>query len=117
MLGTTLLRNTFLFSAFVVYIDLSKLVVPGGLGSFLTGAICANLAWLTIWPLDVVKSQIQSGNYKDKSLPQLITHLFATGHMYRGLVPGLCRSALANGCSMVAYDKVYAYLKAMQDRQ
>ena len=38
---------------------LYAVLVPGGLGPFWTGAICANLAWLTIWPIDVVKSQVR----------------------------------------------------------
>ena len=57
--GATMLRNSFLFGSFMIYVDLSKQLVPGGLGAFTTGAVCANLAWLTIWPMDVAKSQIQ----------------------------------------------------------
>ena len=57
--SATMVRNAFLFGSFVVYIDLSKQAVDGGLGPFWTGAVCSNLAWLTIWPLDVVK--VKSG--------------------------------------------------------
>jgi hypothetical protein len=104
--GATIFRNSFLFGSFVIYMDISKQIVPGGiyiytylyvyiyihiyihiyisiyiymyiyiytyiymyiythiyiyigLSPFLTGAICSNLAWLTIWPLDVVKTQV-----------------------------------------------------------
>ena len=58
----TLARNTVLYTAFIVYIDLSKQatragLVPSaflndkkdGLTPFAKGAICANLAWLTVW--------------------------------------------------------------------
>lgn len=58
----TLARNTGLYTAFVVYMDLSKQAcqagyVPSilmneqqtGLTPFAKGAICANMAWLTIW--------------------------------------------------------------------
>lgn len=41
--GATIFRNSFLFSSFMVYIDLSVQLVPGGLGPFWTGAICSNL--------------------------------------------------------------------------
>ena len=61
--GATIFRNGFLFSSFVVYMDLTKQFIPGGLSPFVLGAFCSNMAWLTIWPLDVVKSQLQSGNY------------------------------------------------------
>ena len=58
----TLARNTVLYTAFMIYIDLSKQAcqagyVPSilmsedktGLSPFAKGAICANLAWLTVW--------------------------------------------------------------------
>jgi len=38
-----------------------------GLTPFAKGAICANMAWLTVWPADVVKTQRQSGNYDEKT--------------------------------------------------
>lgn len=99
---------------FFFYFSVSSLFTKFILGSFWTGAICSNLAWLTIWPLDVIKSQVQSGNFKDKSTLQLLIHLSQMGHLYRGLVPGLCRSAIANGCSMVAYDKAVKYLQQFE---
>lgn len=108
---TTMVRNSFLFSSFVIYLDFSKQLTGGSLGAFLTGALCSNLAWLTIWPLDVVKSQIQSGNYQSKSIPQLILDNVRSGNIYRGLVPGLSRSFIANGCSMVVYEKVLKFLQ------
>ena len=73
--------------------------------------MCANLAWLTIWPLDVVKTQLQSGKYAGKSPLVLIKDVFRSGLIYRGLLPGLTRSTFANGISMVVYKKVEAMLK------
>ena len=104
--SATILRNCFLFGSFVVYIDISKQVVEGGLSPFMTGAVCSNLAWMTIWPLDVAKTQLQSGKYKDQSLFVLVKDIFTKGYIFRGLVPGLLRSTIANGCSMVAYKRV-----------
>lgn len=106
--GVTILRNSFLFSSFVFYIDISRQL--GGLSPFMTGAVCASLAWLTIWPIDVIKSQTQSGNYKGKGFGTLLSDLHRSGALYRGLVPGLTRSGIANGTSMVIYRKVEAYL-------
>jgi len=108
--GATMFRNSFLFSSFMIYIDLSKQLVPGGLGPFLTGAVCSNLAWLTIWPLDVVKSQVQSGKFEGKSYGELMRDNFKHGTVFRGLLPGLLRSFVANGCSMMVYTKVLALL-------
>ena len=107
--GATIARNSFLFSSFVVYMDLSKLVVE--LPPFALGSICANMAWLTIWPMDVVKSQIQSGAHDGKSMGTLLKEVVRTGAMFRGLLPGLLRSTIANGCAMVVYKKTEALLK------
>jgi len=109
--GVTLFRNSFLFSSFVIYIDLSKQLVPGGLGPFLTGAICSNLSWFTFWPLDVVKSRIQSGKYEGQGMFSILRDTVKQGHMYRGLLPGLTRSFVANGCSMEVYVRVEKWLK------
>ena len=109
-LGATMLRNSFLFSSFVVYLDFSKQVVPGGLGPFWSGAVCANLAWLTVWPMDVVKSQMQSGLYEGRGIGPLLKDVWRSGKLYRGLLPGLTRSTIANGMGMWVYKKVEAAL-------
>lgn len=109
--GATIFRNAFLFCGFMIYADLSKQLVPGGLGPFWTGAVCSNLAWLTIWPLDVTKSQIQSGKFPGQSFGSLLIGNFKNGTIFRGLLPGLTRSFIANGCSMVVYKKVLTMLE------
>ncbi len=112
--GATIFRNSFLFSSFVVYVDITKQLVPGGIGPFLTGAVCSNLAWFTVWPLDVVKSQIQSGNFENKSFGKLLWNNIKTGALFRGLAPGLTRSFVANGCAMVVYNKILESLKVIR---
>jgi solute carrier family 25 carnitine/acylcarnitine transporter 20/29 len=108
--GTTLVRNSFLFSSFVVYMDISK-QLGADLSPFWLGGICANLAWMTIWPLDVVKSRMQSGKYEGKSMVHVLMDARRSGHLYRGLLPGLTRSFIANGSSMVVYKYVEAELQ------
>lgn len=104
--GVTIGRNAGLFCAFSTYRDLLPPLIPGGLSPFWTGAMCSNLAWLTIWPLDVIKSQRQSGLYPGHSSLTLLSEAARGGLLFRGLVPGLARSTLANGCAMVAYKKI-----------
>ena len=120
----TMARNTLLFTSFVVYIDFSKQACEAGLvppllctkdGAALTpfakGAICANMAWITVWPIDVVKTQRQSGNYgSNAGAINLLMENIKTGKMFRGLVPGLIRSSIANGSSMVVYEFVHSSL-------
>jgi len=108
----TIVRNSILFGCFVTYIDVSKVVFPNDeLGSFWTGAICANLAWITVWPLDVAKSMAQSGLFEAKSSGQLFGSVLSSGSFFRGLGPGLARSTIANGCSMVVYTEVKKILE------
>lgn len=121
----TLGRNAVLFSAFVVYADLAKEACQAGyvpaalmddtrknLSPFAKGAICANLAWLTVWPADVVKSMKQSGKYdgNTQSSLSLLKDNIQNGRVFRGLIPGLIRSSIANGSSMVVYEMVESSL-------
>lgn len=68
--------------------------------------LCIKTAWLTVWPADVIKTQRQSGNYATKSTFQLLEDNIKTGRLYRGVLPGLVRSTIANGSSMVVYEYV-----------
>ncbi|KAJ9452665.1 putative mitochondrial carrier C4G9.20c [Diplonema papillatum] len=102
--GVTMVRDVFLFAFFAFNMDMSKKLTGGqGLSPFWTGALCANLAWLAIWPLDVVKSRMQSGLYTDKSIFRNLVDAAGSGTLYRGVLPGLLRSTFANGSAMVVY--------------
>eukprot|EP01064_Diplonema_japonicum_P030837 TRINITY_DN5334_c0_g2_i1.p1 TRINITY_DN5334_c0_g2~~TRINITY_DN5334_c0_g2_i1.p1 ORF type:complete len:268 (+),score=37.30 TRINITY_DN5334_c0_g2_i1:49-852(+) len=108
----TMTRNIFLFAIFAFNIDMSKQFTNGeGFSPFMTGAICANGAWLAIWPLDVIKSRAQSGLHEGKSAMQHLMEASRTRALYRGLLPGLARSTLANGSAMVVYKKTTQLLE------
>ena len=89
--GVTMGRNTGLFSAFVVYMDLLRPYL--GDSPFVYGATCSNLAWLTVWPFDVVKTQRQSGRHPGVSALALLSNAARDGALFRGLLPGLVRSS------------------------
>eukprot|EP00756_Hemistasia_phaeocysticola_P023514 Hpha_TRINITY_DN15899_c1_g12::TRINITY_DN15899_c1_g12_i1::g.190881::m.190881/K15109/SLC25A20_29, CACT, CACL, CRC1; solute carrier family 25 (mitochondrial carnitine/acylcarnitine transporter), member 20/29 len=94
-------RNIWLMGAFAFFVDLSKYCNGGEpVSPFLTGALCSCPAWLMVWPLDVVKSQAQSGLYKS-SFVDLLGAAYRSGALFRGLAPGLTRSFVANGTSFV----------------
>ena len=42
---------------------------------------------------------------------KLLSDTFRSGRMFRGLLPGLARSTIANGSGMVALKKTEAYLR------
>lgn len=121
--GITIGRNSLLFMSFMIFIDLSKQSCQAGfvpsllmtpeqdnLSPFAKGAICANLAWLTVWPFDVIKTQRQSGLYTGQSAATLFRNMVKSGQMFRGVVPGLIRSTISNGTSMAVYEMVHNYL-------
>jgi len=112
----TLTRNGFLFSSFVVYMDLArKADVPFIHSPFLMGGACATMAWITVWPLDVVKSRMQSGQLDNqKQMTEILMDVIRSGHIFRGLVPGLTRSFISNGTSMVVYKYVEQQLQQMR---
>ncbi|KAL3806913.1 hypothetical protein ACHAXA_008923 [Cyclostephanos tholiformis] len=108
--GTTLFRNSFLFSSFVIYMDIFRQEMEAKRGYDVTpgikAGICGNVAWLTVWPLDVVKTRRQSGRYDGRSLIWLLRDAFGRGDMYRGLSMGMLRSFVANFFSMEVYTVV-----------
>lgn len=112
----TLTRNGFLFSSFVVYMDLARKADVSFVQSpFLLGGVCASMAWITVWPLDVVKSRMQSGQYHNKKqMTEILIDVIRSGHIFRGLVPGLTRSFVSNGSSMVVYKYVETQLQNMR---
>lgn len=115
--GATLFRNSGLFSGFVIFMDIFKQQVEENRGTqvtpFIKAGICANLAWLTIWPLDVIKTRRQSGQYDGKSLLWLLRDAIQKGDMYRGLSLGMLRSFIANGASMEVYTIVEREMKRL----
>lgn len=113
--GATMFRNAFLFSSFVIYMDIFKQNIEQKydmtVTPFIKAGTCANLAWLTIWPLDVLKTRRQSGKYDGKSLFYLLKDAMRTGDMYRGLSVGMLRGFIANGAAMEVYIIVERELK------
>lgn len=113
--GATLFRNSLLFSSFVMYMDIFRQQTENidmQVTPFIKAGTCANLAWLTVWPLDVVKTRRQSGKFDGKSLVWLLGDAIRKGEMYKGLSVGLARSFIANGASMEVYTLVERELKA-----
>ncbi len=110
-----LFRNSFLLSGFLIYMEVLRQQVQERRGYDLTleikASICANLAWLTIWPLDVVKTRWQRGKYNGRSLRWLLWGVFRKGDMYRGLSMGVLHSFVANFFSMEVYTVVERKLK------
>jgi hypothetical protein len=55
---------------------------------------------------------MQSGNYKGVPLSTLVLDVVRSGRLFRGLLPGLMRSTIANGTAMVAFSHTKAALES-----
>ena len=109
-----MVRNSFLFAGFAIYMDVLKQQLDQRdmtWTPFIKAGLCANAAWATIWPLDVVKTRRQSGKYEGRNVLWLLRDAIRKGDMYRGIGVGLARSFIANGASMEVYAVVERELK------
>ena len=70
-----------------------------------------------VWPFDVVKTQRQSGHYPGLGALDLLRRAYCESALYRGLLPGLVRSSIANGTSMMVYKRVHAALSHAAGRE
>jgi solute carrier family 25 carnitine/acylcarnitine transporter 20/29 len=80
------------------------------IGPFMKGGVCATLAWIVAWPAEVMKNQIQAGTKGagEGNIFQrakfLLQHRGGIRGLYRGMGPGIVRSLIANGSSMIAFS-------------
>lgn len=108
----TWLRTIGLMTTFFVLVDSAERHVPWlidqpVLGPFFKGGICATISWWVIWPFESVKSQIQGNTEGPKRiLPRLVWCIqnYGIRSLFRGILPGSCRSLIANGASMAVFS-------------
>ncbi|KAG1671217.1 Mitochondrial substrate carrier family protein L [Nymphon striatum] len=109
--GVTCSRTIGLMTTYFILIDsgrrhMSEQFKQPILGPFLASGIAATLAWWIIWPLEYMKSQIQS-NYGAKNesvllrMKKIVSGSGGFFGLYRGLAPGSIRSFVANGSAMI----------------
>lgn len=107
--GVTWTRTMGLMTTYFILLDTQRRNAPDLfsspiIGPFLASGISATLAWWIVWPLEYMKSQVQSQfGAKISTVQRLKAVARDVGFfgLYRGLAPGSIRSFLANGCAMV----------------
>lgn len=109
-LGVTWCRTVGLMCTYFIIVDSMRRHYPevfasAVLGPFLVSGTAATLAWWIVWPLEYMKSQVQS-NYGQqqpvwKRMQQVVRKNGGFLALYRGILPGTIRSFLANGTSMI----------------
>lgn len=106
-------RSTALLLAFFGLIDYETRLVPElitapYIGSIIKGGVNGTIAWGLIWPFELVKNQVQVQGLEGPKtlLARLIWLTKKNGFLslYRGFLPGACRSVVANGVGMTLFD-------------
>ena len=79
------------------------------------GAIAGMLLWIGTFPIDVLKSIIQSQEFnKKKTVPQVFIDLYRSQGMkgfFNGLAPCLMRAPPINAATFLAFETVMGFLK------
>lgn len=127
-LGATLLRNTPANAVYLGSFEVMKREVAQRQGIpttelsmptvVLLGGTGGIFYWLTIFPIDVVKSSMQSDNIipSKRKFPDMATTVKAlwaeggVGRFYKGFTPAILRAMPANGIMLATVDKVTTYL-------
>ena len=128
-LGATILRNTPANAVYLGSFEVFKQMFADRLkckqadlpmsAVFLSGGFGGTLYWVAIFPLDVLKSTIQSDALaaSEKVYGTTMSQAAATlykeggvGRFYKGFAPCLLRSVPANGTMLLVVDKVANYL-------
>jgi len=94
-LTATLIRESF---GTCLYFGTYNFCRKEELNPFFSGAIAGSTSWLTTYPVDVVKTRVQSGEFKT------YRSAIRKGNLLQGLGICLFRSILVNGISFTAYD-------------
>lgn len=109
----TLYRSCTMLGAFFVLNDYCSRLLPSLntmviLGPFVKGGVCASVGWVAAWPFEVVKSRVQADTVREYHRMSVTTILARIVReegfraLFRGILPGLSRSFVSNGVSMIA---------------
>jgi len=109
----TLYRSCTMLGAFFALNDYCSRKLPelnsmAVLGPFVKGGVCASVGWVAAWPFEVVKNRVQadvSMSYHNKSVSVILQQIVrdeGARALFRGILPGLCKSFVSNGAAMIA---------------
>tara|TARA_B110000971_G_scaffold214631_1_gene246988 strand:+ start:1693 stop:2358 length:666 start_codon:yes stop_codon:yes gene_type:complete len=82
------------------YSSMNYLEKNNEMNAFLSGGIAGVLSWFFTFPIDVVKTRIQS--YQFDTIGSAINH----GNLWNGLTVCLVRAFIVNGTGFVVYNKL-----------
>jgi len=111
-LKITWIRASFLLPSYFIFLDsfrrhFDNLFKTNLVGPFIVSGCASVMSWWIVWPLELIKCQIQAGYLEEKNLTILQRAKFIVRErggffaLYRGIAPGTLRSFIANGSAMV----------------
>ena len=98
----TMIRESFATGIyFYSYHNLKKNeYIKGEINIFFSGGIAGCLSWFFTYPVDVVKTRIQSGEYNSA------LKAIKNGNLFQGLSVCLLRSFIVNSIGFFIYEKI-----------
>ena len=85
------------------YFGIYNTLKDNNVNGLLSGGITGCISWIASYPLDLIKTRIQSGEYKT------IKQNIQIKNLYNGLSICLCRSFLVNSVGFYTYEKCIKY--------
>lgn len=111
-LRITWVRSLFLLPSYFIFLDTFRrnfdkvFKYNQVVGPFLISGCASVMAWWIVWPLELVKSQVQANYMQEKNAFKQIQFIIKERGgilgLYRGIAPGTIRSFFANGSAFVA---------------
>ena len=87
--------NIVYFNSYYFFKDKYGILTAGGVSGF--------LSWLLTFPVDVIKTRIQSDNFNN------VTQAINKGNLFKGITPCLGRSIIVNSGGFYMYEQVVKY--------
>lgn len=89
----------------VIFFSMYNKMKQNNLPFFICGSIAGCSSWAITYPIDTIKTRMQSGSYNS------IYDAIKEGKIYRGLSVCLCRALLVNGLGLFIYENILIFNK------
>jgi len=92
-------------------------------GMFISGGVAGVLGWLATYPLDVIKSRLQTDRLDRPKYSGIIDCTKKSYHQegwkffFKGLGPTLARAFIVNGTTFVGYELSLGILQKLHERK
>ncbi len=93
-----------------IYGTLRKEFGVGPIETFMSGCIASTITWTCLYPIDMLKTSIQSYNNNNIENIKNIIHQGNYLRLWKGLPAALLKVAPVNGCIMISYETVRCFI-------